>query len=126
MYTDIAALTSDPELGARRFTVRRSRVVRGEQGNTLIPETAEATGIIQPAKQPDTAVLQDETRAEKVITVYTTYPLSTGTNDGSTITAADELIVPGDGVYRVTAVEDRGHYGFFTAEARRPAQITRQ
>lgn len=126
MSTDLAALTEDPELGAREFTVRRSRVVRTEQGTSLIPEDTVIKGIIQPAAQPPAAVSPNETSAEKTITVYTAFQLSTGTNNGSTVIAADELLVPDDGIYRVTAVKDWGYYGIFRAEARRLASIIRQ
>ena len=123
MDINLAALTKLPELGARSFTVRRCRVVRSVSGTSLVPETNNVTGIIQPLSQPALSASPDETRAEKAIAVYTAFPLSAGTNDGLTVIAADEVIVPGDGAYRVVSVSDWGHFGFFRAEARRSATL---
>ena len=114
---DVAAILRDTELGGTAFTVVR-RIWRQKEGESVPLSTARstATGCVHPGTPETPELLPEEDRRETHIVVYTSYPLSTGVNDGITWQAADEILYD-DSCWRVVQVKDWRAQGFVKALA---------
>ena len=111
MPTELATLLDDPDLGSVLFTVRRASLHPG-----AAPITRTVTGILQPGSLSPVDPQPGEDQSDTSLTVFTRFPLSAGTDDGTTVTPADEILYQ-NRVWRVTAVRDWFSDGFNTATA---------
>jgi hypothetical protein len=116
---DISSAIFDPELGCTGFTVDRITYTRSRSGTTSRTVTAQAMGCIHPGTPEMLQLLPEEERNEEFIAIYTDYPLSTGTPEGSgasSFTAADRIHWSGR-TWRVVRVRDWQMFGYYQAYA---------
>ena len=111
MPSDLATLLDDPDLGSVPFTVLRA-------GSTPVaaPVSLPARGILQPGPQTPVDPQPGEDQSDTVLTVFTRFPLSLGSDDGATVTPADRILYR-DRLWRITALRDWSDEGFYTATA---------
>ena len=115
---NIPSAVLDPELGCTAFTVERITYTRTREGITSRSRTARALGCIHPGTPEMLQLLPEEERAETFIVIYTDYPLSTGTPEGSgaSFTAPDRIRWNGQ-AWRVIRVRDWRTFGYCQALA---------
>ena len=116
---DITSAVFDPELGCTAFTVERITYTRSRSGTTSRSVTAQAMGCIHPGTPEMLQLLPEEEKAEEFIAIYTDYPLSTGTPDGSgahSFTGPDRIHWGGR-TWRVVKVRDWQAFGYSQALA---------
>ena len=109
----------DPELGCTAFTVERITYTRGRSGTTSRSTTVQAMGCIHHGTPEMIHLLPEEEKNEQFIAVYTDYPLSTGTPEGSGVssfTAPDRVHWKGE-TWRVVRVRDWSAFGYYQAYA---------
>ena len=111
MLTDLATLLDDPDLGSVPFTVFRAATSPG--GVSCSHRT---NGILQPCGLSPADHQPGEDQSDTSLTVFTRFPLSIGSDDGTTVTPADQILYE-NRVWRVTAVRDWSSEGFYTATA---------
>ena len=108
----------DPELGCTDFTVERITYTRTRSGTGVRSRTAQATGCIHPGTPEMIQLLPEEEKNETFITIYTDYPLSTGTpEDACASFAAPDRIHWNDLTWRVVRVRDWQMFGYVQAYA---------
>ena len=104
---DILSAVFDPELGCTAFTVERITYTRSRTGTTSRTTSVQATGCIHPGTPEMIQLLPEEEKNEQFIAVYTDYPLSTGTPEGSapSVDASSIVAAPhsGDGSFQMTS-----------------------
>ena len=115
--TDISAALLDPELGFLSFTVRRL-TYRLSQGTTTVTHAdLPAEGCIHPGTPEMVQLLSEEERHKDLIAVYTSFPLSLGSNPGGTTwTAADRILYDGK-VWKLACLRDWSQFGYYQALA---------
>ena len=115
---DISSAVFDPELGCTAFTVERITYIRSRSGTTSRTVTAQALGCIHPGTPEMLQLLPEEERAKEFIAIYTDYPLSTGTPEGSgaSFMGADRVHWAGK-TWRVFRVRDWQSFGYYQAYA---------
>ena len=115
--TDISAALLDPELGFLSFTVRRL-TYRLFQGTTTVTHTDHtAEGCIHPGNSEMAQLLPEEERQKDRIAIYTSFPLSMGSNPGGIIwTAADRIIYDGK-TWKLARLRHWSHFGYYQALA---------
>ena len=116
---DIMSTIMDPELGCTAFTVERITFTRTRSGTGVRSRTAQAMGCIHPGTPEMIQLLPEEEKNETFITVYTDYPLSTGTPEtsgASSFTGADRIYWNSQ-VWRVVRVRDWQMFGYCRAYA---------
>ncbi len=108
----------DPELGSTAFTVERITYTRTRSGTGIHSRTAQAMGCIHPGTPEMLQLLPEEEKNEAFISVYTDYPLSTGTPEdaGASFIAPDRIHWNGQ-VWRVVRVRDWQTFGYVQAYA---------
>ena len=108
----------DPELGCTAFTVERITYTRSRSGMTSRSVTAQAMGCIHPGTPEMIQLLPEEEKNETFIAIYTDYPLSTGTPEGSgaSFTGPDRIHWSGR-TWRVVRVRDWQMFGYYQAYA---------
>ena len=108
----------DPELGCTAFTVERITYTRTRAGTTSRSMTAQAMGTIHPGTPEMIQLLPEEEKNETFIAIYTDYPLSTGTPEGSgaSFIAPDRIHWKGE-TWRVVRVRDWQSFGYYQAYA---------
>ena len=114
---DISSALSDPELGFLSFTVRRLtyRLSQGEK--TVSHVNLPAEGCIHPDTPEMAQLLPEEERHKTIIAVYTSFPLSMGTNPGGTTwTAADRILYDGK-CWKLARLRDWSRFGYYQALA---------
>lgn len=116
MPTDISTLVDDPDLGAVSFSVIRSTATLsgGEVHHSSV--TLSAVGIIQPGGLSSVDPQAGEDRSDTTITIYTRFSLTAGSDTGTLVTLADEILWQ-NRLWRVTAVRDWSVHGFCVATA---------
>ncbi len=114
---DISAALSDPELGFLLFKVRRL-TYRVSQGTTTVTHAdLPAEGCIHPGTPEMAQLLPEEERHKDLIAVYTSFPLSMGTNPGGvTWTAADRILYQ-DRVWKLVRLRDWSMFSYYQALA---------
>ena len=115
---DISSAIFDPELGSTAFTVERITYTRTRSGTGIHSRTAQAMGCIHPGTPEMIQLLPEEEKNEAFISVYTDYPLSTGTPEdaGASFIAPDRIHWNGQ-VWRVVRVRDWQTFGYVQAYA---------
>ena len=116
---EITSAIFDPELGCSAFTVERITYTRSRGGTTSHSVTEQALGCIHPGTPEMLQLLPEEEKAEEFITIYTDYPLSTGTEELSgalSFTGADRVYWGGK-TWRVVRVRDWQMFGYYQAYA---------
>ena len=115
---NIANMIFDPELGCTAFTVERITYTRSRGGTTSRSETSQALGCVHPGTPVMLQLLPEEEKAEEFIAIYTDYPLSTGTEEGSgaSFIGADRVYWGGK-TWRVVRVRDWQMFGYYQAYA---------
>ena len=115
--TDITPALLDPELGFLHFTVRRL-TYRLSQGTTTVTHTDHpAEGCIHPGTPEMTQLLPEEERHKDLIAIYTSFPLSLGSNPGGTAwTAADRILYAGN-VWKLARLRDWSQFNYYQALA---------
>ena len=115
---DITSAVFDPELGCTAFAVERITYTRSRSGTTCRFVTEQAMGCIHPGTPEMIQLLPEEEKAEEFIAIYTDYPLSTGTPEGSgtSFTGADRVHWAGK-TWRVVRVRDWQNFGYYQAYA---------
>ena len=113
----IADALSDPELGFLHFTVRRP-AYRLSQGTTTVTHTDHpAEGCIHPGTPEMAELLPEEERHRDLIAVYTSFPLSLGSNPGgASWTAADRILYRGR-AWKLARLRDWSDFGYYQALA---------
>lgn len=109
----------DSELGCTDFTVVRITYTRSRAGTSSRSVTAQATGCIHPGTPEMIQLLPEEEKNETFIVIYTNYPLSTGTHEGSgasSFTGPDRITWGGHS-WRVVRVRDWEMFGYYQAYA---------
>ena len=116
---DILSAVFDPELGCTAFTVERITYTRSRTGTTSRTVTAQATGCIHPGTTEMIQLLPEEEKNETFIVIYTDYPLSTGTPEGSGVSSftGPDRITWGGHSWRVVHVRDWEMFGYYQAYA---------
>ena len=114
---DISPAWLDPELGFLSFTVRRL-TYRLSQGMTTVTHAdLPAEGCIHPGTPEMVRLLPEEERHKDLIAVYTSFPLSLGSNPGGTAwTAADRILYDGK-VWKLARLRDWSQFGYYQALA---------
>ena len=114
---DISIALLDPELGFLRFTVRRL-TYRLSQGTTTVTHADHtAEGCIHPGTPEMVQLLPEEERHKELIAIYTSFPLSMGSNPGGvTWTAADRILYDGK-VWKLARLRDWSLFGYYQALA---------
>ena len=109
----------DPELGSTGFTVERITYMRSRGGTTSRSTSAQARGCIHPGTPEMLQLLPEEEKNEQFIAVYTDYPLSTGTPEGSGVSSftGPDRITWGGHTWRVVRVRDWEMFGYYQAYA---------
>ena len=104
---DISSAIFDPEMGSTAFTVERITYTRTRAGTTSRSEMTQAMGCIHPGTPEMIRLLPEEEKNEQLIAIYTDYPLSTGTPEGSapSVNASSIVAAPhsGDGSFQMTS-----------------------
>ena len=115
---DITSAIFDPELGCTAFTVERITYTRIRSVTTSRSTTVQALGCIHPGTPEMIQLLPEEEREEQFIAIYTDYPLSTGTPEGSgaSFIGADRIHWGGQ-TWRVVRVRDWQMFGYYQAYA---------
>lgn len=108
----------DPELGCTAFTVERITYTRSRTGTTSRSITTQAKGCIHPGTPEMIQLLPEEEKNEQFIAIYTDYPLSTGTPEGSGVsfTGPDRIHWSGQ-TWRVVRVRDWQMFGYYQGYA---------
>ena len=115
---DISSAIFDPELGSTAFTVERITYTRSREGTTSCSRIVQARGCIHPGTPEMLKQLPEEERNETFIAVYTNYPLSTGTPEGSGASfMGPDRIHWKDQTWRVVRVRDWQMFGYYQAYA---------
>ena len=116
---DILSAVFDPELGCTAFTVERITYTRSRAGTASRTVTAQATGCIHPGTPEMIQLLPEEEKNETFIVIYTDYPLSTGTPEGSGVSSftGPDRITWGGHSWRVVRVRDWEMFGYYQAYA---------
>ena len=118
-HKDISTAIFDPEMGCTAFTVERITWTRSRSGTTSRTVTAQAMGCIHPGTPEMLQLLPEEEKAGEFITIYTDYPLSTGTSEtpgASSFTGSDRILWNGR-TWRVVRVRDWQPFGYVQAYA---------
>ena len=110
---DISAALLDPELGFLRFTVRRLtyRLSQGVASATHTDYPAE--GCIHPGTPEMAQLLPEEERHRDFIAVYTSFPLSLGTNSGGAAWKAADRILYGGKAWKLVRLRDWSQFGYY-------------
>lgn len=111
MLTDLATLLDDRDLGSVPFTVFRPGTTPGAS-----PVFHLATGILQPGGLSSVDPQPGEDQSDTSLTIFTRFPLSVGSDDGTLVIPADRIQYE-NRLWRVTAVRDWSSEGFYTAAA---------
>ena len=115
---DVSSALFDPELGCTAFTVERITYTRSRAGTTSRSRTVQAMGCIHPGTPEMLQLLPAEEQAEEFIVIYTDYPLSTGTPEGSGASfVGPDRIHWKNQTWRVVRVRDWESFGYFQAYA---------
>ena len=116
---DISSAIFDPELGCTAFTVERITYTRSRAGTTSRSTTAQALGCIHPGTPEMIQLLPEEEREEQFIAIYTDYPLSTGTPEGSGASSftGPDRVHWNNQTWRVVRVRDWQMFGYYQAYA---------
>ncbi len=115
--TDISAALSDPELGFLSFTVRRL-TYRLSQGTTTVTHTDhQAEGCIHPGTPEMVQLLPEEERHRDMIAVYTSFPLSMGSNSGGVTWNATDRILYRDKAWKLVRLRNWPQFGYCQALA---------
>ena len=115
--TDIFAALLDPGLGFLSFTVRRLTYRLSQGATTSTHEDLPAEGCIHPGTPEMAQLLPEEERHKELIAVYTSFPLSMGSNPGGvTWTAADRILYDGK-VWKLAELRDWSQFGYYQALA---------
>ena len=110
--TDISAVLPDPELGFLSFTVRRL-TYHLSRGTTAVTHTdLPAEGCIHPGTPEMVRQLPAEERQKKLIAIYTSFPLSQGSNPGGTAWTAADRILYGGKVWKLVSLRDWSSFGY--------------
>ena len=111
--TDISTALLDPELGFLQFNVRRL-TYRMSQGTTTVTHTDHtAEGCIHPGTPEMVQLLPEEERHKALIAIYTSYPLSLGSNPGGiTWTAADRILYDGK-AWKLVRLRDWSQFNYY-------------
>ena len=114
---NISSALLDPGLGFLHFTVR-CLTYHLSQGTTSVTHAdCPAEGCIHPGTPEMTQLLPEEERHKDLIAVYTSFPLSMGSNHGGTSwTAADRILYDGR-VWKLVRLRDWSHFGYYQALA---------
>ena len=114
MAPALNSLLDDPDLGSVSFSVIRSTATLsgGEVHHSSV--TLPAVGIVQPGGLSRSVSQPGEDKGDTSLTVYTRFPLTAGSDDGTTVTLADEILYQFRN-WRVTAVRDWSAEGFYVA-----------
>ncbi len=114
---DVSELVNDPDLGAVSFTVNRTTYRRSR--GQLIPsnETTTATGCIHPGTPEMLNLLPTEERAEHLIQIYTSFPLSDGENTAAASFTAPDRITYAGHTWRIVKVRDWPAFHYYQALA---------
>lgn len=114
---DVGELMIDPELGARGFTLRRSKPPKFANEGVLQPAYGETpmTGIVQPATAREIQLLPEGERLDAVISVWSADELRCG--DGK-LQQPDVLVIDGE-LFRVVKCEPWQQGGYWRAFAER-------
>ena len=115
---NISSAVFDPELGCTAFTVERITYTRSRSGTTSRSATVQALGCIHPGTPEMLRLLPEEEMEEQFIAIYTDYPLSTGTPEGSGVSfiAPDRVHWNGQ-TWRVVRVRDWQMFGYYQGYA---------
>ena len=114
---DISTALPDPELGFLSFTVRRL-TYRLSQGTTTVTHTDfPAEGCIHPGTPETVRLLPEEERHKDLIAVYTSFPLSLGSNPGGVAWTAADRILYDDWVWKLVRLRDWSQFGYYQALA---------
>ncbi len=114
---DISTALLDPELGFLRFTVRRLTYHLNQGATTVTHTDYPAEGCIHPGTPEMVQLLPEEERHKDFIAVYTSFPLSLGTNSGGvTWKAADRILYDGK-VWKLVRLRDWSQFGYRQALA---------
>jgi hypothetical protein len=115
---DITSAVFDPELGCTAFTVERITYTRSRSGTTSRSVSEQAMGCIHPGTPEMLQLLPEEEKAEEFIAIYTDYPLSTGTPEGTGASFIGADLVHWAGkTWRVIRVRDWQSFGYYQAYA---------
>ena len=111
--TDISTALLDPELGFLQFTVRRLTYRLSQGATTLTHADHTAEGCIHPGTPEMVQLLPAEERHKDLIAIYTSYPLSLGSNPGGiTWTAADRILYDGK-VWKLVRLRDWSQFNYY-------------
>ena len=115
--TDISAAWLDPELGFLAFTVRRL-TYRLSRGTTSVSHTDyPAEGCIHPGTPEMAQLLPEEERHKDLIAVYTSFPLSMGSNSGGVTWSATDRIPYKGRAWKLARLRDWSQFGYYQALA---------
>lgn len=118
LLPDVTEILDDPEVGGGvSFTVERVVNTRHHGNVTQSTETYQCTGNIQPAGKSSQTSTTEALLTED-IQIYTTFPLSTGINNGLTFTESDRVLYDGK-TWKVTSVQNWEKWGFTIGTATR-------
>ena len=110
---DISTALLDPELGFLRFTVRRLTYHLSQGATTVTHTDYPAEGCIHPGTPEMVQLLPEEERHKDFIAVYTSFPLSLGTNSGVvTWKAADRILYDGK-VWKLVRLRNWSQFNYF-------------
>lgn len=114
---DVSELTTDAELGGRRFTLRRARPTTYADEGVAQPAFSEAqiAGNVQRARTKDLQLLPEGTRIDETIAVWAPEELRVGNGEALD---ADVLVIDGQS-YRVVRCTPWPQAGYWKAFATR-------
>ena len=111
--TDISSALSDPELGFLSFTVRRLTYRLSQSATSVAHTDYAAEGCIHPGTPEMVQLLPEEERHKELIAIYTSFPLSLGSNPGGvTWTVADRILYDGR-VWKLVRLRDWSAFGYY-------------
>ena len=115
--TDISSVLMDPDLGSVSFTVRRPKYTVRQGVTTETHTDSPADGCIHPGTPEMMQLLPEEERHREFIAVYTSFPLSLGSNPGGvSFTGPDRILYRG-AWWRLVRLRDWSAFGYRQAYA---------
>lgn len=118
LLPDVTEILDDPEVGGGvAFEVQRVLNTRHHGAVTQTVTKYSCTGNIQPAGKSSQTSTSEALLTED-IQIYTTFPLSTGSNDGLTFTESDRILYDGK-TWKVVSVQNWEKWGFTIGTATR-------
>jgi hypothetical protein len=112
---NVGSLVTDPDFSETfQVTVQYNTITSAGVQTSLSTTTSNATGVVTPGKQ-DLRRLDDGTRVNAYIDVFTQFPLSTGGRVSDSEERVADIVTWKGNKYVVASIRNFSNYGFIQA-----------